>query len=174
MCLAVVMESYSSVIEDMQTGLVDDDYKMFYEKFAEFDPEGTRYIPYDQLSDFLDALELPLRIRKPNKFKIVTMVIDICGGSGSNHYYERFQLYCYSLFRRHGFFYRSSDGSNKRSHFTERLRLPGDERFSLSWLHWKSSLLHPLETARELLCKTHPISLEKAQKPKYGTAYQPT
>lgn len=64
----------------MQEGLTDDDYDMYYEIWQQFDPEGTQYIRYDQLPDFLDVLEPPLQIHKPNKYKIVSMDIPICRG----------------------------------------------------------------------------------------------
>jgi voltage-gated sodium channel type II alpha len=63
-----------------QEGLTDDDYDMYYEIWQQFDPNGTQYIKYAQLSDFLDVLEAPLQIHKPNKFKIVSMDIPICRG----------------------------------------------------------------------------------------------
>ncbi|PNF33247.1 hypothetical protein B7P43_G10620 [Cryptotermes secundus] len=53
---------------------------MYYEIWQQFDPDGTQYIRYDQLSDFLDVLEPPLQIHKPNKYKIVSMDISICKG----------------------------------------------------------------------------------------------
>merc|ERR1711974_185654 len=43
-----------------------------------FDPDGTQYMPYRHLSEFLDVLEAPLQIAKPNKFKIIHMDIPIC------------------------------------------------------------------------------------------------
>ena len=64
----------------LQEGLTDDDYDMYYEIWQQFDPNGTQYIKYSQLSDFLDVLEAPLQIHKPNKFKIVSMDIPICKG----------------------------------------------------------------------------------------------
>ena len=67
--------------EDLfQEGLTDDDYDMFYEIWQQFDPNGTQYIKYGQLSDFLDVLESPLQIHKPNKYKIISMDIPICRG----------------------------------------------------------------------------------------------
>lgn len=42
------------------------------------DQQGTQFITYDMLGDFLDALEEPLQIPKPNKYKIVSMDIPIC------------------------------------------------------------------------------------------------
>ena len=66
--------------EDVQEGLTDDDYDMYYEIWQQFDPEGTQYIKYSALSDFLDVLEPPLQIHKPNKYKIISMDIPICKG----------------------------------------------------------------------------------------------
>lgn len=80
MYIAVILENYSQATEDVQEGLTDDDYDMYYEVWQHFDPNGTRYIRYDQLSDFLDILEPPLKIHKPNKYKIVSMDIPICRG----------------------------------------------------------------------------------------------
>jgi voltage-gated sodium channel type II alpha len=80
MYIAVILENYSQATEDVQEGLTDDDYDMYYEIWQQFDPEGTQYIRYDQLPDFLDVLEPPLQIHKPNKYKIVSMDIPICRG----------------------------------------------------------------------------------------------
>ncbi|CAL8142651.1 unnamed protein product [Orchesella dallaii] len=78
MYIAVILENYSQATEEVQEGLTDDDYDMYYEIWAQFDPDGTQYIRYDQLSDFLDVLEPPLQIHKPNKYKIISMDIPIC------------------------------------------------------------------------------------------------
>ncbi|XP_076283647.1 sodium voltage-gated channel paralytic isoform X10 [Lasioglossum baleicum] len=80
MYIAVILENYSQATEDVQEGLTDDDYDMYYEIWQQFDPDGTQYIRYDQLSMFLDVLEPPLQIHKPNKYKIVSMDIPICKG----------------------------------------------------------------------------------------------
>lgn len=88
MYIAVILENYSQATEDVQEGLTDDDYDMYYEIWQHFDPNGTRYIRYDQLSDFLDILESPLKIHKPNKYKIVSMDIPICKGD---------QIYCVDI-----------------------------------------------------------------------------
>ncbi|XP_045484119.1 sodium channel protein para isoform X28 [Pieris rapae] len=80
MYIAVILENYSQATEDVQEGLTDDDYDMYYEIWQRFDPEGTQYIRYEQLSDFLDVLEPPLQIHKPNKYKIISMDIPICRG----------------------------------------------------------------------------------------------
>ncbi|XP_028027723.1 sodium channel protein para isoform X41 [Bombyx mandarina] len=80
MYIAVILENYSQATEDVQEGLTDDDYDMYYEIWQRFDPDGSQYIRYDQLSDFLDVLEPPLQIHKPNKYKIISMDIPICRG----------------------------------------------------------------------------------------------
>jgi len=86
MYIAVILENYSQATEEVQEGLTDDDYDMYYEIWAQFDPEGTQYIKYDQLSDFLNVLEPPLQIHKPNKFKIIAMDIPICKGNSNKLY----------------------------------------------------------------------------------------
>jgi hypothetical protein len=60
--------------EDVQEGITDEDYDLFYEIWQEFDPKGTQYITYDHLNEFLDVLEQPLRIPMPNKFRIIALV----------------------------------------------------------------------------------------------------
>ncbi|XP_063929405.1 sodium channel protein para-like isoform X7 [Zophobas morio] len=80
MYIAVILENYSQATEDVQEGLTDDDYDMYYEIWQQFDPDGTQYIRYDQVSDLFDVLEPPLQIHKPNKYKIYSMDIPICKG----------------------------------------------------------------------------------------------
>ena len=80
MYIAVILENYSQATEDVEEGLTDDDYDMYYEIWQEFDPKGTQYIHVNFLSDLFDALEEPLQIPKPNKYKIVLMNIPICEG----------------------------------------------------------------------------------------------
>ena len=59
-------------------GLTDDDYDMYYEKWQYLDPLGSQFIRYEQLSDFVDGLEPPLRIGKPNHLLLVAMDLPIC------------------------------------------------------------------------------------------------
>ncbi|RWS22462.1 voltage-gated sensitive sodium channel-like protein [Leptotrombidium deliense] len=80
MYIAVILENYSQATEDVNEGLTDDDYDMYYEIWQKFDPKGTQFIQYTQLSDLCDALEVPLQIPKPNKYKIVNMEIPIYSG----------------------------------------------------------------------------------------------
>ena len=77
MYIAVILENYSQATEDVQEGITDEDYDLFYEIWQEFDPDGTQYMAYKNLAEFLDVLEAPLQIPKPNKFKIIHMDIPI-------------------------------------------------------------------------------------------------
>ncbi|BFZ07043.1 hypothetical protein BsWGS_10081 [Bradybaena similaris] len=78
MYIAVILENFSQATEDVQQGLTPDDFDMYYEKWEKFDPKATKYIPLDQLSDFVDYLEEPLRLQKPNHFILVKLDIPIC------------------------------------------------------------------------------------------------
>ena len=81
MYIAVILENYSQATEDVQEGkkgsiatniiydkiylipgITDEDYDLFYEIWQEFDPDGTQYIDYKALSEFLDVLEQPLQV----------------------------------------------------------------------------------------------------------------
>jgi hypothetical protein len=77
MYIAVILENYSQAKDDIVEGISDEDYDLFYEAWREFDPEGSQFIAYEQLSEFLDALEPPLRLARPNKYKIVQMDLPI-------------------------------------------------------------------------------------------------
>ncbi|UJR10951.1 hypothetical protein I4U23_015136 [Adineta vaga] len=78
MYIAVILENFFQVQEEVQQGLTDDDYDMYYEKWQQLDPSGSQFIRYDQLSDFVDSLEPPLRIPKPNKLSLAAMNLPIC------------------------------------------------------------------------------------------------
>jgi len=77
MYIAVILENYSQASEDVSEGITDEDYDLFYEIWQEFDPDGTMYIDYKNLSEFLDVLDPPLQVPRPNKFKIIHMDIPI-------------------------------------------------------------------------------------------------
>ena len=80
MYIAVILENYSQATEDVEEGLTDDDYDMYYEIWQGFDPRGTQYIDLKILSSFCDTLEEPLKVKKPNKYKIIMMDVPICAG----------------------------------------------------------------------------------------------
>ena len=77
MYIAVILENYTQATDDMVAGITDEDYDLFYEIWSEFDPNGTQYIDYDSISEFVDVLEPPLQIPKPNKYKLIHLDIPI-------------------------------------------------------------------------------------------------
>lgn len=80
MYIAVILENFSQATEDVQQGLTQDDFDMYYEIWEKFDEKATQYIPVERLSEFVDALEEPLQIPNPNFFKLVSLEIVVCEG----------------------------------------------------------------------------------------------
>lgn len=62
------------------SGITQDDIEMYYELWATYDPKATKYIPVDKLFDLVDELEDPLRVAKPNYFRLVMTDIPVCEG----------------------------------------------------------------------------------------------
>ena len=67
MYIAVILENFNQATEDEEIGVTDDDIQMFYSHWQRYDPHATQYIDYNKLSDFLDELDPPLQIPKPNE-----------------------------------------------------------------------------------------------------------
>lgn len=84
MYIAVILENFSQATEDVQQGLTPDDFDMYYEKWEKYDPDATQYISLEQLSDFVDYLEEPLQLPKPNYFILVKLDIPIYEGDLCN------------------------------------------------------------------------------------------
>ncbi|NWW15037.1 SCN5A protein, partial [Falcunculus frontatus] len=80
MYIAVILENFSVATEESTDPLSEDDFDMFYETWAKFDPLATQFIDYSALSDFADALADPLRVPKPNKIQLISMDIPIVSG----------------------------------------------------------------------------------------------
>ncbi|NXA63319.1 SCN5A protein, partial [Mohoua ochrocephala] len=80
MYIAVILENFSVATEESADPLCEDDFDMFYETWAKFDPLATQFIDYSALSDFADALADPLRVPKPNKIQLISMDIPIVSG----------------------------------------------------------------------------------------------
>lgn len=78
MYIAVILENFSQATEDVQQGLTPDDFDMYYEKWEKYDPGASGYISLRHLADFVDYLEEPLRLPKPNHFLLVKLDIPIC------------------------------------------------------------------------------------------------
>lgn len=66
--IAVILESFNCRRPE------DDDLvEMFYNTWRKFDPEASWVIKYSELSDFCDALPVPLRIPKPSNIQPIHM-----------------------------------------------------------------------------------------------------
>ncbi|XP_035175669.1 sodium channel protein type 5 subunit alpha-like isoform X2 [Oxyura jamaicensis] len=80
MYIAVILENFSVATEESADPLCEDDFDMFYETWANFDPQATQFIEYSALSDFADALAEPLRVPKPNTIQLISMDLPIVSG----------------------------------------------------------------------------------------------
>lgn len=67
MYIAVILENFNEAQSQEEIGVTDDDLETFIQVWEEYDPKATHYISLNKLSDFLDALEPPLQIPKPNR-----------------------------------------------------------------------------------------------------------
>lgn len=66
MYIAVILENFNQAQSQDEVGIAEDDLESFYQTWEEFDPKATQFIDYSELSDFIDRLEGPLRVKKPN------------------------------------------------------------------------------------------------------------
>ncbi|XP_076791718.1 sodium channel protein type 4 subunit alpha [Arvicanthis niloticus] len=80
MYIAIILENFNVATEESTEPLSEDDFEMFYETWEKFDPDATQFIDYSRLSDFVDTLQEPLRIAKPNKIKLITLDLPMVPG----------------------------------------------------------------------------------------------
>ncbi|XP_030833315.1 sodium channel protein type 4 subunit alpha B isoform X3 [Strongylocentrotus purpuratus] len=83
--IAVILENFSQAHAQEEVGITEDDFGMFYQIWEKYDPSASQFIKYEQLSEFCDALELPLRLARPNRIKIAALDMPI---------YDGFRLHC--------------------------------------------------------------------------------
>lgn len=67
MYIAVILENFNEAQQQEEIGLTDDDLETYIQVWERYDTKATYYIPVSKLSDFLDDLEPPLKIPKPNR-----------------------------------------------------------------------------------------------------------
>ncbi|XP_054720547.1 sodium channel protein 60E-like [Uloborus diversus] len=79
MYIAVILENLSQASKE-ETGISEEDIEMFYVCWSQFDPSASQFIHHSQLSDFVDSLEPPLGIEKPNEPALVAMNLPIATG----------------------------------------------------------------------------------------------
>ncbi|XP_075415536.1 sodium channel protein type 4 subunit alpha [Tenrec ecaudatus] len=80
MYIAIILENFNVATEESTEPLSEDDFEMFYETWEKFDPDATQFIAYSRLSDFVDTLQEPLKIAKPNKIKLITLDLPMVPG----------------------------------------------------------------------------------------------
>ncbi|XP_053308837.1 sodium channel protein type 4 subunit alpha isoform X1 [Spea bombifrons] len=80
MYIAIILENFNVATEESSEPLCEDDFEMFYETWEKFDPDATQFIAYSRMSDFVDTLQAPLRIAKPNKIKLITLDLPMVTG----------------------------------------------------------------------------------------------
>nr|CAB3265897.1 sodium channel protein type 9 subunit alpha [Phallusia mammillata] len=73
MYIAIILENFGVATEESTDPLGEDDFEMFYEVWERFDPKATQFITFSNLSDFVDSLEPPLRVPKPNNRSLIAM-----------------------------------------------------------------------------------------------------
>ena len=66
MYIAVILENFNQAQSQDEAGITEDDLESYYSSWEQFDPKATQFIKYYALPDFLDSLEGPLRVAKPN------------------------------------------------------------------------------------------------------------
>ena len=67
MYIAVILENYSQAKEDVQEGLTDEDYDMFYEIWQKFDPKGRAHYEIKSKS----SISFENCDRKPNLLTVI-------------------------------------------------------------------------------------------------------
>ncbi|KAI8511058.1 Scn1ap [Branchiostoma belcheri] len=79
MYIAVILDNFSNAVAEAdEGGVTEDDVDMYYSLWERYDPHATKYIHLDQVSKFLNELDAPLRVPKPNKVTIVYLDLPIC------------------------------------------------------------------------------------------------
>ncbi|XP_037610697.1 sodium channel protein type 4 subunit alpha A isoform X1 [Sebastes umbrosus] len=80
MYIAIILENFNVAQEESGDALCEDDFEMFNETWEKFDVDGTQFIEYSRLSDFCDTLQIPLRVAKPNRLRLMEMDLPLVIG----------------------------------------------------------------------------------------------
>ncbi|XP_072523162.1 sodium channel protein type 4 subunit alpha A isoform X2 [Salminus brasiliensis] len=80
MYIAIILENFNVAQEESSDPLCEEDFEMFDETWEKFDVEDTQFLDYDRVFDFVDALQEPLRIPKPNRLRLVKMDLPVVTG----------------------------------------------------------------------------------------------
>ncbi|OAF68518.1 Sodium channel protein type 4 subunit alpha B [Intoshia linei] len=80
MYIAVILENFTIAHEQEEVGITEDDFDSYYSSWKIFDPYATQFIKFEDLYDFVDTVDPPLGIRKPNEISLVALDIPIVIG----------------------------------------------------------------------------------------------
>lgn len=80
MYIAVILENVNRAHENDDFAITKEDFDRYYSKWAAFVPNGKQFIPLDQLSDFVDELDKPFRLSKPNESRLRQLDIPVRAG----------------------------------------------------------------------------------------------
>ena len=80
MYIAVILENFNEAQQQDEIGLCEEDMDAYIATWETFDPEATQFIHYRELTHFLDALDPPLRIPKPNEEEAAALEVPVRQG----------------------------------------------------------------------------------------------
>lgn len=79
--IAIILENYVEACDEENIGIVEDDLCMFYIHWSKYDPFAYQFIDFKDLPDFLDSLDAPFKLPKPNMLAIVSLNLPIARGN---------------------------------------------------------------------------------------------
>lgn len=89
MYIAIILENVNRAQEG-GLAITKDNLDSYYQKWASFVTDGKQYLLVDQVSDFVDLLDEPFKIAKPNEQELVRMGINVRMG---------YRVQCFDLLR---------------------------------------------------------------------------
>lgn len=73
----IFMDNYHFIVQKLRFGVVDQNLEDFTYAWRILDPDATGFIPYNELSEFVNTLPAPLQIPVPNEDVIAALDIPI-------------------------------------------------------------------------------------------------
>ncbi|GFY37082.1 sodium channel protein type 4 subunit alpha B [Trichonephila inaurata madagascariensis] len=75
--IAIILDNYKQAMAEEKFIFKEDNLTNFYEKWKNFDPKATQFIPYENLPTFLNELNSQLRIAMPNQIALSFMDLPV-------------------------------------------------------------------------------------------------
>lgn len=79
--IAIILENYVEATNEEEIGIVEDDLALFYIRWSRYDPFATQFIDFKDLPEFLDSLNPPLQVPRPNTLALVAFNLPIARGN---------------------------------------------------------------------------------------------